>query len=153
MEKIRLDRTNRKGYAAFWESGGGYSNTGESAIICDRHGQAKKAVYIRRRGHLANDRHALILINRGDFIIQAWHHREDFLIKIFQVKDFEREVDYYSDGTEIVKVYAIAEEKFVFDRGEWDRDLPEYLEAAVNAAIEKATCYHCREPHFIDFDA
>lgn len=34
-----------------------------------------------------------------------------------------------------------------FSNGEWD-NLPQFLEDAVEAAMEKATCYHCREPHF-----
>lgn len=153
MEKIRLDRTNRKGYPAFWEAGGGYSNTGEASIIADRNGQAKRAVYVRRRGHLANDRHALILVDRGDYIVKACHHRKDFVIEIYQVMDFEHEEkEIVNSSNEVVKFEyknAIVEKIFVFDKGEWNADLPEYLEAAVEAAKDKALCYHCRRPHFI----
>lgn len=40
-----------------------------------------------------------------------------------------------------------------FSRGEWDCDPEELagvdLTAAIEAAKAKATCYHCREPHYI----
>ena len=148
IKKIKIDRTFKKGYPAAWEVGGGYTNTGEASIICDRNGQPKEAIYIRRRGHLANDRHALILVNRGDYIVKAWQHRGDFLVKIYQVIDFEREAEKYSDGVEAVNMYSFIREKYRFDRGEWSPDLPEFLEAAVEAAKDKALCYHCRCVHY-----
>jgi hypothetical protein len=36
-----------------------------------------------------------------------------------------------------------------FDMGEWDKEPPQELIAAIEAAKEKATCYHCRSPHYI----
>ena len=32
----------------------------------------------------------------------------------------------------------------------WDKDLEKKFENSVNAAMEKATCYHCRSPHYIE---
>lgn len=139
MKEIRIKRT-KKGYPAFWEAGGGYTNTGEATIIANINGQPKKAIYIRGRGHLANDNHALVILEVGDYIIEANHHRRDFEIQIFKVTGFEdKEED----------TYAIVELEHEFSMGEWDKEPPAYLEAAVQAAMEKATCYHCREPHFI----
>lgn len=155
MEKIRIAETARKGYPAFWERGGGFSNTGEATVICGRDGSPKKAIYIRRKGHLANDQHALVSIRRGDFIITARHWRKDFEIQVCQVVDLEKEIDTYEYEGELrsyVKWYAIVEEKYHFDNGEWDSKVPRSLMAAIEAAMEKATCYHCREPHYIDFD-
>ena len=137
--KIRIEKT-KKGYPAFWESGGGYTNTGEATIIAGKDGQPKKTIYIRRRGSLANEEHALIPIEVGDYIIEANHHRGDFEIQIFRITGFEEEER---------ETFAIVEQINYFSQNEWDTELPPYLEAAVEAAMEKATCYHCREPHYV----
>jgi hypothetical protein len=50
---------------------------------------------------------------------------------------------------ERIEMYATLKPFASFGMGEWDRELPVFLLAAVIAAKEKATCYHCREPHFI----
>ncbi len=144
MKEIRIEKT-KKGFPAFWESGGGLTNTGEATIITNKAGQAKEAIYIRRRGLLANDRHALVILEVGDYIIEANHHRRDFEVKIYKVLEFEvKKEEQYE------KTYAVIEQVNCFSRGEWDAELPAYLEPAVQAAKEKATCYHCREPHYID---
>jgi hypothetical protein len=139
MKTTRIERT-KKGYPAFWEAGGGFTNTGEATIIANKDGQPKKALYVRSGGQLANGEHALVILEVGDYIIEANHHREDFKIKIYKVLDFEVKKE---------ETYAVMEQANCFSRGEWDVELPAYLEAAVQAAVEKATCYHCREPHFI----
>lgn len=132
--------TTKKGFPALWESGGGYRNTGDAIVVASKDGQPKKAVYIRRRGSLANAPHALIILEVGDHIVEAHHHRRDFLIEVFKVLAFEEK-----DG----EMFAVVELVNRFDRGEWDAELPAFLEAAVQAAVDKATCYHCREPHFV----
>jgi hypothetical protein len=137
--KIAVEST-KKGYPAYWEAGGGYKNTGDATIVAGRDGQPKRATYIRRRGSLANAPHALIVLEVGDHIVEAHHHREDFTIEIFKALDFEEK-----DG----EMFAVVELVNRFDRGEWDTEFPMFLKAAVEAAVEKATCYHCREPHFI----
>ena len=134
MNKIRIERT-KKGYPAYWESGGSYSKTGEAIVIANKDGQPKKAIYVRRRGQLALCRHALIPIEVGDYIIYANHHRKDFEISVYRI-------------TEILKEEASIEKIAEFSNGEWD-NLPQFLEDAVEAVMEKATCYHCREPHYI----
>jgi hypothetical protein len=207
MKKIRIEKT-KKGFPAFWEKGGGYTNTGEATIIANKDGQPKKAIYVRRRGHLANENHALVILEVGDYIIKANHHRKDFEIEIYKVVNFESEnCSHFSTGAtldtmtveefvskygnlenftklkgflrdtyqidektaaqstrifdigelEILelkeetyeKTYAVVEQVNCFSRGEWDAKLPAYLYAAVWRTMEKATCYHCREPHFI----
>ena len=136
---IRIEKT-KKGYPAYWEAGGGYTNTGEATIIAGKDGQPKKAVYVRRRGFLANGYHALIILEVGDYIVEANHHRGDFEIAIHKVRCFEVKEE---------EAYAVVEQVNRFEQNEWDTELPVSLEAAVQAAMEKATCYHCREPHFI----
>lgn len=202
MKKIEIEKT-KKGYPAFWESGGGYTNTGEATIIANKDGQPKEAIYVRRRGHLANAQHALIVLEVGDYIIEANHHREDFEIQIFKILDFEvKNGSYITTGKTLdrmtidqftekygelekfskmkgfyetyqidekivastripneiellelkeesyEKAYAVVKQVNCFSMGEWDKKLPENLKPAVQAAMEKATCYHCREPHF-----
>lgn len=137
--KLKIDKT-KKGFPAFWEAGGGRTNTGEATIIASSNGGPKKPVYIRHRGSLANAEHALIILEIGDYIIFANHHREDFEIEIFRIINFEIEGE---------NAYAIVEQINYFSDGEWDAELPAHLEQAVHTAMFKATCYHCREPHYI----
>lgn len=139
MKKIKIEKT-KKGYPALWECGGGCRNTGEATIIASSSGGPKRPVYIRHRGSLANSNHALVVLEVGDYIIFANHHREDFEIKIHRVLNFEIEGE---------DAYAIVEQEFEFSMGEWDKEPPAHLERAVHTACYKATCYHCREPHFI----
>ena len=139
MKKVLVERT-KKGFPACWERGGGYSNTGGAIIISNKDGQPKKAIYVRGRGQLANSHHALFILEVGDYIVEVNHHREDFEVEILKVLGFE------SNEKEI---YAVVEQINYFNNGEWDAELPTYLEVVVQVAMEKATCYHCRSPHFI----
>lgn len=138
MNKI-IERT-KNGYPALWESGGGRSNTGEATIIASPSGEPKKAIYIRSRGSLANAHHALVILEVGDYILEANHHRKDFNIYVYKILDFK------SKATEEV---ATVEQVYEFSKGKWDKEPPAYLEQAVYTAMYKATCYHCREPHYI----
>lgn len=135
-----LVETTKKGFPAVWEAGGGYTNTGEAIIVAGRDGQPKKPIYIRKRGQLANSKHALIPLVRGDYIIEANHHREDFEISVYRIIDFEEK-----EGN----MFAIVEQVNCFDKNEWDKEPPTFLKSALETAMQKATCYHCREPHFI----
>ena len=135
---IRVEKTKR-GFPALWECGGGYTNTGEATIIASPRGGSKRALYIRRRGELANSQHALIPVAVGDYIVEAYHHRKNFEIEIYKILDFEEET-------------AVVEQVNRFIMGKWNAELPTFLEAAVEAAMQKATCYHCRKPYFIKND-
>lgn len=134
--QITIERT-KKGLPAMWEYGGGKTNTGSAQIIANADGTPKKPVYIRRSGTLANSDHALFIISPGNIIIQAYHHRYDFRIVVLWILDIK-------DDEAVCKVIH------EFDMGEWDVEPPEYLLPAIEAAKEKATCYHCRKPHFIE---
>ena len=136
-KEFRIERT-KKGHPALWECGGGHRNTGYSTIIAGKNGEAKTPVYIRRRGHLANEHHALFIVEVGDYIIQADHHREDFDVEIYQIKEIHAE-------------HALAVKVNDFSYDQWDKP-PGKLKEAVKAACEKALCYHCRQPHFYEWD-
>ena len=193
---VEIEKT-RKGFPAFWEKGGGYTNTGEAIVIASQSGGPKRPIYIRRRGHLANNEHALFVLELGDYIIEAKHHRKRFNVEIYKVIGFEsRNRSYFSTGDtlsrmklgEFIKKYGRLENYpkllgFAYDTYRIDEktaaqsthifkteeleivELKEeiceetyavvkkvcynaHLKAAVRAAKEKATCYHCREPHF-----
>jgi len=173
MKEFKLE-ISKKGLPCLWECGGGYTHTGEATIITGNHGERKKAIYIRRRGELACSLHALIPVQTGDYIVEAEHHREDFIIQIWRIthipevkyvdwRDIARkEAEKNGDNPEffpycqpyvwekhIPKYYTNAELVCEFSENEWNIEPPEFLRAAIEAVQEKATCYHCRGPHFI----
>ena len=149
---IPIERT-KKGLPALWESGGGYSNTGDATLIAGPKGEKKTPLYIRRRGPLACAHHALFVVRKGDIVIESSHHRGDFHHQVYRI------VAIRGDEAE---VELIAE----FSQGEWDTgSLGEKLEAdlarmaageaptmelsiAVDTAEAKATAYHCRSAYY-----
>jgi len=131
----------RTGLPCLWEAGGGMCNTGHSQIVCAADGSPKKAIYVRRYGHLALQEHALIPVKPGDIVVSARHHRGDFRISIWKLGGLCR------DEEEIFFPGALIS---YWNGYEWSNpDIGERFQAAVQAAKEKATCYHCRSPHFI----
>lgn len=132
---IETEKTKR-GYHALWEYGGGCTNTGGATVICDQNGGRKNAIYVRRRGHLSNGNHALVILEVGDYIIQTYHYLRNFWMKIYRVVSFNEK-------------YAITELVYKLSDDVWNESPPEFLEAAVEAAKEKATCYHCGGAHYI----
>lgn len=143
MNRIYIEKT-KKGYPAIWEEGGGYTNTGGARIVCAPDGSKKRPVYIRRRGPLACESHALFIVEKGDVVIDADHHRGDFRVTIYKITGFGED--------EWKRKFAIIETIDKFDMGEWDSNGHEKFTDAVNAACDKAECYHCREPHYTLID-
>ena len=136
---IRLDST-KSGLPAIWEAGGGYSNSGHATIVAGRDGEPLRPIYIRRRGHLAGAEHVLFVAKPGLHVVEARHHRRDFWVAVWRIEGIRRT----EDGGHEADLGLVAE----YDMGEWAPALPSFLQAAVDAAMSKATCYHCREPHF-----
>lgn len=135
--KMKIERT-KKGLPAMWESGGGMTNTGHATIIANHNGAPKKPVYIRRSGSLSCNNHALFIVEVGDLVIEAGHHRFDFEIAVYRIEAI--------DGEE-ARLSLLHE----FSRGEWDVEPPADIMKAVEAAQEKAMIYHCRLPvYYID---
>jgi uncharacterized protein Veg len=146
MIKVEITRT-KKGHPALWEEGGGYTNTGGAQVICAADGSPKRPVYVRNRGHLACGEHALFIIKKGDVVVRANHHRRDFEITVYTVSDIITETEEKEYRT---RTYAVLKPLACFDMGEWDNEeVAARYEDAIRAAKEKATCYHCREPHFL----
>lgn len=129
----------RRGLVSLWESGGGYSSTGEATIVCKENGEKPFAIYIRRRGHLSNSSHALIPVKEGYYVIESSQRRGDFIHKIYQIlRTFKKDDKANIEVTTVNQYY----------QGEWDEDLPEFLAKAVEAAEAKAKSYHCRIPFY-----
>ena len=139
MLTLKITRSKR-GIPCLWERGGGYSNTGEARLICDIDGYPKKAIYIRKSGSLACEEHALIPVTKNDVVVKASHHRKDFEIEIYSISQIQGEEAHL----ELINS---------FSKGEWD-DNQDYWHTSpvVEAAMDKATCYHCREAFFIKED-
>ncbi len=146
---MKIERT-RKGHPALWESGGGFSNTGKATIVANPDGSPKIPVYIRQRGELACNKHALFIISVGDIVIKTDHHRGDFNTNIYRIVNITEEE---------AKLELLAN----YSQNQWDNEeIEEAVEAVSNnkdhafyniaiaiiTANEKATCYHCREPHY-----
>ena len=159
MEKMRLEITKR-GLPAIWENGGGSTHTGFSQVIAGENGERLSPIYVRRSGSLSCSNHALFVIKEGMVIIESNHHREDFTGKILRVKKIEKVPCSRIHTADTAPCYicedrgwnfeATVELVAEFSQGEWSIEVPENLLPALNAGAEKALCYHCREPHFIE---
>ena len=159
MEKMRLEITKR-GLPAIWENGGGSTHTGFSQVIAGENGERLSPIYVRRSGSLSCNNHALFIAREWMVIVESDHHREDFIGKILRVKKIEKvpcgrihtaETDpCYICGGRGWNFEATVELVTEFSQGEWTIEVPENLLPALNAGAEKALCYHCREPHFIE---
>ena len=124
-----------------WERGGGRTNTGEAEIICSMDGRPLKPLFVRRRGHLSCSEHAAFGIWEGHEVIciHASHHRGDFVINVSKLR---------ATKENLVEEILIKLQDFE----SLEDVLPtkyEYLRNAIEAAMDKATCYHCRSPHYI----
>jgi len=128
----------KKGYPSIWEKGGGMSNTGSATIVAGSHGEKLPPVWINRRGELSCGYHALIIISEGYHVIFADQHRGDYEIQVCRI-------------TAIDKEFQLADLELVceYSHGEWDVEPSYLLSEAIDSAVKKANCYHCREPHFV----
>ena len=159
MEKMRLEITKR-GLPAIWENGGGSTHTGFSQVIAGSMGERLSPIYIKRSGSLSNGEHALFIVKEGTVVIESSHHREDFIGKILRVKKIEKTPCSCIHTVDTApccvcedrgwNFEATVELVAEFSQGEWTIEVPENLLPALRAGTEKALCYHCREPHFIE---
>lgn len=161
-ENIILFKT-KKGLPCLWEEGGGATNTGHAQIICDSYWDKIKPIYIRRKGHLSNGCHALFVVKEGYHIIVAKHHHRDFEIKALKVKSIKTPDEEFfmtvktNIPFELIGYVAECEILHTFSNGEWDSKPSSMYQMygfrhAIEAVMEKATCYHCRHCHYIDHD-
>jgi hypothetical protein len=142
---------SRHDLPCMWEEGGSATHTGSAQIICNAKGQAKKAIYVRKRGTLCCDKHALIPVRVGDYIIRVYHCREDFTIYIMRIIGIQKYFTKKNAKGFVVERFkeVITSDIAIFSKGQWNNEPPKELNQAIQKAKDKATCYHCRTPFFI----
>lgn len=114
------------------------TNTGDAEVICGLSGKNLFPYYIPRSGHLACGVRAYFSVPEAVIRISFPHHRGD------------GDVDIRKFSTRLVP-YGIVLDEFKIWSGR-PENLPlrfKQYSRAVSVAIEKAQCYHCREPHYI----
>jgi len=118
------------------EKGGGEKDdTGSGIIVCGLSGKALHPYLIRKRGHLACREHAFFTVPSAVITITS----------------------YQRDGVSTIQEHRIVGEgktAYIQTKNIWigeKRKLPQKLNrfsAAVDAALEKSDCYHCRHVHY-----
>lgn len=116
---------SRSGIPCLWESGGGYTNTGEAQIITDKQGYPKRALHVRTYGDLACKEHALIPIEVGDHVVTVDRHRDKIAVQVERIVSIEGET-----ATVVPETAPICD-------------------GAIWTAAEKSKDYHCRTAYYI----
>ena len=129
---------SKTGLPIIAENGGGSTNTGRATIICSEDGTRLTPVFIPR-GY-SNGDHALFVAYAGKtIVVDACHSRAGEWVTVSQVA----RIGTNDDQDEIV-LQVVGE----YENG--DGTIPDVFSDAVEAALNKARCYHCREPHYVD---
>ena len=134
MEKVNRSKS---GLPTVAERGGGYTNTGDAKIIAGENGEKVKPLFVPSRGY-ANGEHAIFVARQGMHIVHAIKWRAGEAVTVYRVEKIGTEED-----PDALVLSTVGE----YENG--DGNIPEFLNAAVDAALEKCSCYHCREPHYI----
>jgi hypothetical protein len=129
---------SKKGVKCLWENGGGRTNSGKCQIIAGPEGQKKKALFVRRKGELSNSLHALVPISVNDVVVECYHKRGNFDIRVYRIWTI-------NENENVAELFEIAR----FVENEWIGD-PKGLEEAIEVAKKKSMVYHCREAMFIE---
>lgn len=146
MKTISLE-TTKKGYPATWEQGGGMTNSGACTIIADKEGNKKQAIFIRLGGHLSNGNHALIIVEKGDIVIECSHLREQYTISVYQIEKINIITDTINKEVSFSADMELINE---FSYGDWKKDLDKKFGVAVNVAMQKTKTYHCKQAMYIN---
>jgi len=141
----QLVELSKSGLPVMWESGGGCSNTGSSVVIAGENGQKLKPLFIQRRGHLSNDRHALFVIEVGHFIVEISISRGSTKsAKISRVIEINENVEYYGINYKKITLETVN----TWSQGEWSVPLEEKFLEVGTAGFNKACDYHCRTVYY-----
>lgn len=120
------------------ESGGGYTNTGDVTIICGLSGKALKPYFCPTSGQLAGNEHAFFAIPESVVSIHVCRQRYDYDITITK------------HSIVVLKNIPTVQSEKMWSGGYYE-PIPELFQsyqAAINAAVEKSHCYHCRCIHY-----
>lgn len=116
------------------EEGGGKTNVGFAKIVCDVNGEKLKPTEIITYGHLANQKHAYFILD-----------------KFYVVTSTKRGM------ISILSNRITIQNGFIFlaTTVRWEGNISliplrfESFSNACLAAMKKANCFHCKEPHYI----
>ena len=75
----------KKGLPALWEWGGGYSTPERRSLLPDRKERRKSRFIFGGADVLPVRSTHYLFVEVGDLVIQSFHHREDFVHKIYQI--------------------------------------------------------------------
>ena len=130
----------KRGWACLWEKGGAKKNVAAATIICDYDGKPKYPLVVKVKGNLACSNHALLPVSQYDTIIEVTKRNKHITIDILRIMEINKK-------EKVAEVECIAH----CEEGSWDNEkiYLKYKEAC-DKAIEKANCFHCRDPHFVD---
>lgn len=124
----------KKGYPAFWEKGGGMTNSGHTELIGDKYGHKKDCIFIRTGGTLSNDNHGLFILNKGDVVCISHRSGGNISHKLLR---YTGEFDKASQTAEFEMIDF-------YDNGEWDNEAYTRFTDIIEASEKKIRIYHCR---------
>ena len=136
-QRIITTEITKSGRPALWEEGGATRNRGTSRIIAGPGGERLSPAFVRQKGHLSNISHALFSLKRGFRVIEVSQDHGAVRTEVIVIDSFRE-----NPGDTSTRL-AIG---FVARAGEGNPYAPEDGEIyhAVEAAIAKASTYHCR---------
>ncbi len=141
--KIPIERS-RNDMPCLWESGGKYPVAAKVRIIAAPDGSRKKAIFVRKRGDLACQNHALIPIAVGDITVSMFRANIDVSGEVSYVRSIDFQ-DFATTQIAYMFTGTLIDDKL---EGTWYPDLPPFLQPAVEAAFNKLQDYHCREVYY-----
>ena len=132
----------RSGRLAAWESGGGLSKRGEALLWALHSGEKPAPIFVRRRGHLACQEHALIPLSEGHYAVHVDRIDDDvYSVVVYYVKKIKKE------EIELLKLCF-----FDSETGWEGTPAPRKLKAVVDAAVKKSRDYHCRDAYWVQLE-
>lgn len=117
-------------------SGGGCRDSGLAVVIAGAKGERKRPLFIRRREPLTCDKHTLVPLSPGDFVIIAKRDRADYDVRVLRAASIDED-------------QVTTEEVARLRDGRWSPEPPRFLTPAITSAMTKAKCHHCQRAHYV----
>jgi len=134
MTEMIITRS-KSGLPTVTECGGGMKNTGYATIVCGATGKRLKPLFVPKGR--SNGDHAIFVVIPGvTHLVGASVSRQKEIATIEKIVAIDEDDNLL---TEIVGEY---------ENGDYG-NVPNKFKAAVQAAIKKGQCYHCREAHYL----
>jgi hypothetical protein len=136
---MRIEQSS-KGLPVVWERGGMQNDgTGVAVVVGNHRGERKKPIFIRSKGKLVCDNHALFVVKPGDVLVESFcSDRRIASVFIYRVDNVDRDA---------LKAELSVLNEFTGYR--WCEPVPEMFDEIINAGILKATTHNCRAPVYV----